>query len=158
VDPGVWRATFSGSPAIGAQGFGMGPTPWTPRSSSFTEYFLWAETMRTDYAALAERVGINDESVYLTPYLSYWYAGLYVVIEGWRELRLSDKRVDPLVSSSSVGVLRRWRNGAFHFQRRYVDQRFLEWVRAPGAGEWLDGLHAAFSGYFAEFLEKKLML
>jgi hypothetical protein len=29
VDPGVWRATFSGSPAIGAHGFGTGPTPWS---------------------------------------------------------------------------------------------------------------------------------
>jgi len=28
VEPGVWRATFTGGPMFGADGFGAAPTPW----------------------------------------------------------------------------------------------------------------------------------
>jgi hypothetical protein len=28
VEPGMWRATFTGGPMLGAEGFGTAPTPW----------------------------------------------------------------------------------------------------------------------------------
>ena len=49
--------------------------------------------------------------------MSLWYGGLYVVIEGWKELGLSDPHVDDLLRSSNVELLKRYRHGTFHFQR-----------------------------------------
>lgn len=32
-------------------------------------------------------------------YMSYWYAGLFVVVEGWRDLGLQDAEIDGLLES-----------------------------------------------------------
>lgn len=55
-------------------------------------------------------------------YMSYWYGGLYVVIEGWQRLKLSDDIIDNLLISSNVQLLKRYRNGVFHFQKEYIDK------------------------------------
>ena len=70
-----------------------------------------------------------------------WYGMLYVVVEGWQEAKLSDPEVDRLLSSPNTELLRRFRNGMFHFQRDYwLPSKFatffepksktVEWVRA----------------------------
>lgn len=39
-------------------------------------------------------------------YMSYWYAGLYVVIEGWQKLKLQDMAIDTLLKREDyVGSL-----------------------------------------------------
>jgi hypothetical protein len=45
-----------------------------------------------------------------------WYGMLYVVVEGWRDAKLSDPDVDRLLESPNTMLLRRFRNGMFHFQ------------------------------------------
>jgi hypothetical protein len=46
-------------------------------------------------------------------------------------------------------LLRRFRNGAFHFQREYLDGRFVDFL---SKGEdiliWLTELHQAFNQFF----------
>jgi hypothetical protein len=49
-------------------------------------------------------------------YVGYWFASLYVVVEGWRAIGLSDERVDGLLSSPNVcssirAPIRVWLNG-----------------------------------------------
>ena len=95
-------------------------------------YFLWADRMRVQfYQGLPE--GGDAEAaanaMFSHPYMSYWYAGTYVLIEGWQELGLVDPAIDALLTSPHVGTLRRYRNGAFHFQRDYLDNRFLGFIR-----------------------------
>jgi hypothetical protein len=69
-----------------------------------------------------------------------WYGMLYVVVEGWKESGLSDPEVDRLVASPNTELLRRFRNGMFHFQTDYwLPTKFsdffvpqnntVEWVR-----------------------------
>jgi hypothetical protein len=48
--------------------------------------------------------------------MCFWYGTLFVVVEGWKESRLSDPEVDRLLSSPKTELLRRFRNGMFHFQ------------------------------------------
>jgi len=50
-------------------------------------------------------------------FMSHWYGSLYVVIEGWWQLRLTDPKIDALIASENVKLLQRYRNGVFHFQR-----------------------------------------
>ena len=57
--------------------------------------------------------------------MGFWYAGLYVVIEGWLELRLRDEAIDRLLQSEHVGLLKRYRHGICHYQKRYFDPRFM---------------------------------
>jgi hypothetical protein len=117
-------------------------------------YFIWANRMRTHFDEILNREQFSYEGTAQIEsflYMSYWYAGLYVVIEGWKALELSDTVIDELVNSPNVELLRRYRNGVFHFQRNYNDQRFDEFM-TQGTDEvaWVRSLNEQFGRYFLE--------
>jgi len=119
-------------------------------------YFIWANRMRTHFdellAARGARIAVDDVEIFL--YMSYWYAALYVVIEGWRELRLKDEVIDHLLESANVDLLRRYRHGVFHFQREYYDERFLQFIReGQETVPWVRELNQAFGRYFLEWID-----
>lgn len=88
-------------------------------------------------------------------YLSYWYASLYVLVEGWRELGFSDKTIDALLDSSNVDLLKRYRHGVFHFQKEYYDSRFIQFMsEGQDVVVWVRQLTEAFSGYFLRETKK----
>ncbi len=107
-------------------------------------------------------------------YMSYWYGGLYVVAEGWEDLGLSDSEIDTLldtptgrkverpankfsgatadvVDETVLDVLRRYRNGAFHYQRNYLDDRFVDFMKVEDSASWARTLNRAFGRYFLEW-------
>jgi hypothetical protein len=118
-------------------------------------YFVWADRMRVHFdGVLAMRAEGKAEKgdIHTLPYMAYWYGGMYVVIEGWRELRLSDPTVDALLNSANVELLRRYRNGAFHFQRKYMDERFADFWGEADTPRWIRELREAFSQWFLKYL------
>ena len=81
-------------------------------------------------------------------YLSYWYAGLYVACEGWQDLKLADSEIDGLLASSNLELLKRFRNGVYHFQPDYFDKRLMNpFVLGKGFDEWVESLTHAFARY-----------
>lgn len=83
-----------------------------------------------DYKQKQYSLSTNDFVIYLLsgpPSLYFIWCGLlYVVVEGYRELKLKDSAVDSLLADSQrIEVLRRCRNGMFHFQKDYFDPRFI---------------------------------
>ncbi len=121
-------------------------------------YFLWADQMREHYyQALDAGLAADVESAakaFRVPYMSYWYGGLYVVIEGWWALGLSDDEIDRLLESPHVTALKRYRNGSFHFQRKYFDARFIGFLSGDGSAEWIFNLRQAFSRWFLEYFKR----
>lgn len=75
------------------------------------KYFIWADRMRVHFdTVLKNKEKYIDEhsfDIEANFYISYWYAGMYVVIEGWKELALSDDKIDTLLDSPSIDKLRR---------------------------------------------------
>jgi hypothetical protein len=88
-------------------------------------------------------------------FMSYWYGSLYVVIEGWRQLRLTDSKIDPLISSPNVGLLKKYRDGVFHFQRNYFDDRFTGFVSYQDSVTWVRAIHSEFGRYFLQEAEAR---
>jgi hypothetical protein len=87
-------------------------------------------------------------------YMSYWYGGLYVVIEGWQELKLSDTVINGLLQSSNVDLLKRYRNGVFHFQKQYYDNRFIEFMsEGKDSVKWVRNLTQEFGRWFLEWFK-----
>ena len=126
--------------------------PVPPEILTLHRYFIWANRMRTHFDAIladGQPEGTRDIESFL--YMSYWYAALYVVIEGWRDLKLTDKTIDELLNSPNVGLLRRYRNGAFHFQKKYLDRRFEEFMK-EGVDQvtWIRTLNEQFGRYFLD--------
>jgi len=130
---------------------------------SLHRYYIWANRMRTHFYDLIPRIENNPEQdrfsedvIEAEIYMSFWYGELYVVIEGWKVLGLSDPAVDDLLASPNVQLLKRYRNGTFHFQKDYFDERFLGFIRdGNDAAAWVSELNRAFGGYFLRRLSPK---
>jgi hypothetical protein len=101
---------------------------------SLHRYFLWATNMHHLFTTALTEKGQLDlrawtkESIKAFEYMSYWYAGLFVVVEGWRELKLDDLIPNQLLRSRNVDLLRRFRNSVFHYQTNFLDEQFLNMV------------------------------
>jgi hypothetical protein len=81
-------------------------------------------------------------------FMYYWYGSLYVVIEGFRSLHLTDQGIEALLGSPNANALRRCRNGAFHFKPTYFSARSLKVINAPDFVSWVREVMAAFRNYF----------
>ena len=60
------------------------------------KYFIWADSMKHSYENLLNQnvqdiIPIARFEAEYNLYISYWFGGLYVVIEGWKELKLKDR-------------------------------------------------------------------
>lgn len=88
-------------------------------------------------------------------FMSYWYGGLYVVIEGWIELGLHDPEIDILIASPHTKLLCRYRNGVFHFQKEYFDKRFREFMKEQGTVAWVRELNRKLGDFFLRELRDK---
>ena len=120
-------------------------------------YWIAADVIRIDFQEeLAPIEHFDAQSlpaIRIIAYMSFWYAALFVVVEGWRALRLHDPAVDRLLSSDNVELLRRYRNGVFHFQRKYWDDRMIDFVRGGAASaSWVRELHLAIGDVLLERL------
>ena len=119
-------------------------------------YFIWADRMRVHFeTALTPDSPMLHGRLDIEPflYMSIWYAGMYVVIEGWRKLGLHDAGVDQMLESPNVELLRRYRNGVFHFQPDYFAERFAGFFGSPDGPRWIRELRAAFSRYFLDSMK-----
>lgn len=129
--------------------------PWLDNEFALGRYCLWADKLQHDFFRhIMDRTEPDDfhfeEHGHI--YMSYWYGALYVVVEGWRELKLTDLVIDGLLCSTNVELLRRYRNGVFHFQRNFYDQRFWDLMLAGRESvEWVSQLHREFRRYFVAF-------
>jgi hypothetical protein len=119
-------------------------------------YYIWANRMRLHFYALVPKVASNpkperftDEAIEADMYMSLWYGQLYVVIEGYRKLKLSDPAIDASLASPNVALLKRYRNGVFHFQKNYFDDHFISFMRdAKDPAHWVSELNRAFGAFF----------
>ena len=79
-------------------------------------------------------------------FMYYWYASLYVVVRGFRSLKLIDPRINALLASPNVKTLRRCWNGVFHFQPDYFSAKLP--MQSPNFIGWVRELMEAFEAYF----------
>ena len=125
-----------------------------PEVVTLHRYFIWANQMRANadevLPLLAGPTALESEGfIKWFAYLSYWYGGLYVLIGGWVELSLADPTVDALLQRADlVGLLKRYRNGSFHFQKQYFDDRFTAFMQEQDSVPWVRELNLAFGEYF----------
>jgi hypothetical protein len=139
---------------------GSDPSTWSP-VLSLHKYFMWSQTMRltflkfvADNPSLPDKEWYDSRVLQVFAYMSYWYSGLYVVIEGWKRLSLTDPAVDPLLLSPTVELLRLFRNGSLHFQEAYFDKRFVGFMAlGQESSKWAEQLSDRFSEFFIRWYE-----
>lgn len=124
-------------------------------------YYLYAVVMRDNLRK--ENLGDliknlkNDASsvllIFSLPvgiYMTYFYSALYLIIEGWRELKLSDDKVDKLIDSPHTDKLRLFRNATFHYQKEPISPKLLQFLgtEEEATEKWINELYTEFGRYF----------
>ena len=125
-------------------------------------YFIWANKMRIHFDETLEKHPNqpNNEhqfGIESMMYMSLWYGLLYVVVEGWSSLGLSNATIDGLLGSPNAELLKRYRNASFHYpkRRKYNDERFENFFQEPTTVEWTRKLNSEFGRYFLNALKNK---
>jgi hypothetical protein len=91
--------------------------------------------------------------------LSVLYGLIYVVIEGYTELKYSNNKVDGLLAKDDfVDALRLFRNSIFHFQKQPIPEKVLKFLELNESEVWIRELHNAFRQFFEDELPIKEML
>jgi hypothetical protein len=72
-----------------------------------------------------------------------WYGALYVVVEGWQQMGMSDPEVDQLLRSPNVKLLKGVRNSVFHFQKHWLDKRQAAFFGESSSVAWVRQLTEA---------------
>lgn len=130
-----------------------------PAIVTLHKYFIWSNRMRTHFDEILEASKKEQEKkkfdIESLMYLSLWYATLYTVIEGWKELKLQDPKIDFFLQSPNVENLKKYRNGVLHFQRNYFDQRFLGMITSQDSVSWVRELNSEFGRYFLDWYREQ---
>jgi hypothetical protein len=85
-------------------------------------------------------------------YLLYSYSGIYLVVEGWRDLGLQDQAIDRLITSPFIDRLRLFRNATFHYQKEPLSRKHLQFfgTEEERTEQWLNDLYTAFERFFRD--------
>lgn len=88
--------------------------------------------------------------------ISVWYALLFVVVEGYRELKADDTGVNELLANEEMtDSLRRFRHAVFHYQEDPVGPKLMTFLEAKESETWAPKLHSAFKAFFERSLPLK---
>ena len=123
---------------------------------SWGRYLYWADLMQRQWDKFmtekgADAKNANPEWLGVS---CYWAASLYVVIEGWETAKFKEPIIDALLGVSNYkGVLRRLRNGAFHYQQELISKKIIEFFQSPDVTPWLYFLHEEFCRRLRDFVE-----
>lgn len=123
-------------------------------------YYIWANRMRLHFEEIImkhtkQQIDNHTFRIESIMYMSQWYGLLYVVIEGWESLRLSDNTIDNLLKSPNNDLLKRYRNAVFHYpkKRQYNDKRFEAFFKEQTTVKWIRSLNLEFGRYFIDTLK-----
>src|ERR1700704_1590909 len=107
----------------------------------------WLKMLRADTSGLLA-------FFYSAPgiYLLYSYSGIYLVIEGWKDLGLKDAVVSKLLESPFVDRLRLFRNATFHYQKEPISWKHLQFfgTEEERTEKWLNQVYAELERFFRE--------
>lgn len=130
------------------------------RLTAWARYLHWADIHRCHFDSWMEASHDVTEARRgweFIALLSAWYASLWVVVEGWGEVPLSDPSVDELLAAAPryQHLLRRYRNGVFHYQPELIDKRLADFLtEGESAVQWTHLLHQEFCRYYWELIER----
>src|SRR5215213_4956485 len=124
---------------------------------SLCNYWLSADIMHSLLHEMREHLFAEEEGKEtLWPefqiYYSFWLSALYVVAEGFQELRLRSPTIQKKVAAH-IDDLRIFRNGTFHFQKTRVKQ--LQMLDKDAMRlNWAEDLHASFGRFLKRYVFK----
>lgn len=85
--------------------------------------------------------------------ISVWYALLYVVVEGYRDLKQEFEPLDALLQQEEyVNLLRLFRNATFHYQEDPLSEKIIGFLDKKDSEHWIHELNKQFQAFFLKVL------
>ena len=138
----------------------MWDTDKQERTLTWARYLYWADLSLRHWDAYVEGARLQGEYEDWWRFFalqSHWYASEYVVIEGWRDAGLHDPVIDHALNgwADVVDMLRRYRNGVFHFQPNLIEARFDPFLQdSQRSMFWAHYLHHEFLRYYWAYVHR----
>jgi len=127
-------------------------------------YYIWSNRMWENYresVKFVESAPSNHQekagalSTHVFMHFSYWMASLYVVVEDWSKYGINDPAVTELLKSKHLAKMKRYRNGVFHFQKKYYNVKFEEFLKEGSEiADWSYKLHRAVGDAFLKWFQE----
>lgn len=119
---------------------------------SFAKYLYWSELSKMNFErALKKKKDSLTFGFYYD--LSHYYSSLYVVIEGWKGMKIKDDNINYLLNKfqDNVDKLRKFRNTIYHFQPDMFDKRFEAGIHDIDLIPWILCLECEFKNFLWNF-------
>ncbi len=119
---------------------------WMLRTFYFVPCDLMHQQVNRLKAQFFANEKLNDQAeqeVFISFFL-YWLASLFVVVDGWKSLKISEPNIDKMIDVH-LDSLRRFRNAVFHFQLE--DRKHTQFFELDKFN-WAEELHAALRAFF----------
>lgn len=85
-----------------------------------------------------------------------WYALLYVVVEGYRELKISYGPLDEVLAEGEYeSLMRRFRNATFHYQENPFSAKLIDFLEKSESEAWIQRLNKQLEALFLDTLPIK---
>lgn len=130
------------------------------RFLSWARYLYWSDILYSrwiEFSRVQDTVEDHEGEWQTFALSAQWFASVWVVIEGWRENRMYDAVIDRLLIAypDFCELLRRFRNGVYHYQPELFDQRQTDLPRNGDETHfWVYALFYEFKRYFWEWPAK----
>jgi hypothetical protein len=127
---------------------------------AWARYLAWADQHRKRLADFFEQEPDSDSPGHTGRFITHtsqWFASLWVAVEGYKELGLRDNFVDAILENppNYADLLRRCRNGVYHYQPELLAPRLGEFLTsAQAALAWVHALHSELIRVFWHFPER----
>lgn len=102
---------------------------------------------------------LKIQSVFLSDFgifKAFWYGSLYVVIEGYKDLKLISKNVDQLMNNDFIDKLRLFRNATFHYQKDNYSEKLFKVDKSDEFTNWIYKFHDVIGKSIVKEMSKEL--
>lgn len=130
---------------------------------SLHKYWLTADAIKQivkirigEDSSLSSEVNAVAEQYSSFLRLSVYYSLIFVVLEGYWELKCSDTTIDDLLSKQDyVSALKLFRNATFHYQKSAIPNKLIQFIELKESEIWIIELHSAIRKYLEDKLKIK---
>jgi hypothetical protein len=125
------------------------PKDGNPLWTLFILYFVLCDFMHQHHIRLKDDFFSNPKNQErvgqeFAAFTLYWFTSLFVVVEGWKELALSDPEINKMINEH-WDSLRIFRNAVFHLQ---PEERKHKQFFVLDKFNWAKKLHASLRTFF----------
>lgn len=132
---------------------------WLHLFISWARYLYWSELNRQRLDQCIKNPDPSTSAIDWEwwAFMSQWYASLWVVVEGWKNLKTKDDEIEFLIARHPqfCQLLKKFRHGVYHCRPTLLDEESLAFVKqGQAAAYWAAALHEEFQRFYYEWPEK----